>query len=201
MSELLLLTGPHGAGKDSVEQGLRQARPDITRTVRHITRKPSNTEFDGVDYHFLTRDQFQELVERDALLEYAVYPDVMSGTTRSAVQDALKQAPYATLTLNVEDAIPLHRRLIEFGVQSRKFFISPVAESAFREDEAIYLSVLQERMEARGRPDDRIENKLAKAALYRTMYLDDPAEFIYVYNPDSQLDLAVQAIARQLEYR
>lgn len=201
MSELLLLTGPHGAGKDSVEQGLRQVRPDITRTVRHITRKPSNTEVDGVDYHFLARDQFQELVEGDALLEYAVYPDVMSGTTRTAVQDALKQAPYATLTLNVEDAIPLHRRLIESGVQSRKFFISPVAESAFREDEATYLSVLQGRMEARGRPDDRIENKLAKAALYRAMYLDDPAEFTYVYNPDSQLDLAVQAIARQLEYR
>jgi guanylate kinase len=197
--DLLILSGPHGAGKDSVEKRLRDERSDIERIVRHITREPSNIEKDGVDYHFVSRDRMEEMILDGEMLEYATYPDVISGTSRDAVASVLERTPYGTITLNVEDALPLQGQLREQDISSRSFFVSPVDEEVLIRDEKAYLDSLRERMERRGRPDDRIANKLAKAALYREVYLNNQQEFTYIANVTSQLDVAVGSIISELD--
>lgn len=197
-SELIILTGPHGAGKDSVEKELRQTRTDITRVTRHITRNPADNERDGVDYHFVSRDEFQDMVDDDAFLEYAEYPDVLSGTSHRAILAALRRSRYATMTTNFEDALALQGRLDAHNIDSKRFFISPVAQDVFLHNETGYIDMLWERMKRRARPDDRVANKLAKAALYRDMYLKNTDSFTYVYNPEGQLVTAVQSIVSHL---
>ena len=197
--DVLILSGPHGAGKDSVEKRLRDERSDVERVVRHITREPSNIEQDGVDYHFVSRDRMEEMILDGEMLEHATYPDVISGTSRGAVTSVLERTPYATITLNVEDALPLQGQLREQDISSRSFFVSPVDEEVLIRDEKAYLDSLRERMERRGRPDDRIANKLAKAALYREVYLNNQEEFTYIANVMSQLDVAVGSIISELD--
>ena len=133
------------------------------------------------------------------MLEHATYPDVISGTSRGAVTSVLERTPYATIPLNVEDALPLQGQLREQDISSRSFFVSPVDEEVLIRDEKAYLDSLRERMERRGRPDDRIANKLAKAALYREVYLNNQEEFTYIANVMSQLDVAVGSIISELD--
>ena len=192
--EILLLTGPHGAGKDSVEKSLRATDASMERIVRHITRKRANEEVDGLDYHFVSRHEFRNIIEDDGLIEYAEYPDVLSGTTYRAINEALCDGGRATLTLNMEDALPLMDKINCLGYVATTYFISPVSFEDFCGEPQKYLDALRSRMEVRGRPDDRIENKIAKAAFYRTLYFKHERSLHYISNIDGGLDEAVTAV-------
>ena len=195
---VLLLTGPHGAGKDSAERLLRATQPNVSRIVRHITRQPSSEEKDGVDYYFVSRDNFREMAAADEFIEYAEYPDVLSGTTYRAVHDATNTSDHATLTLNLEEALPLIDKLDSAGYNTQAYFISPVSLGVFTNTREQYLEALRLRMEARQRPDDRIDNKIGKAALYRTLYFKNADHLRYVANLDNMVDQAVADICTTL---
>ena len=105
MSEIILFTGPHGAGKDSIEKRVRGERRDIRRIVRHITREPASGEQRDEDYHFVTRDQFRSLAAAGHFIEWVEYPDVLSGTAFGEIEGAASEKTFASLTLNLEDAL------------------------------------------------------------------------------------------------
>ena len=195
---VLLFTGPHGAGKDSVEKVLRAAQPGVSRIVRHITCQPSSEEQQGVDYHFVSRDDFRVMIAADELIEYAEYPDVFSGTSYQAIYEATQTLNYATLTLNVEDALPLLDKLNLAGYATQAYFVSPVTLDVFAESSDQYLTALRARMETRQRPDDHIENKLGKAVLYRILYFENSDRLRYVANLDSMVHQTVDDIRSTL---
>lgn len=198
MSEILLFTGPHGAGKDSVEKNLRANRSDIRRITRHITRLPADGEIDGVDYHFVSRAQFRNLIDTNQFAEWAEYPDVLSGTTYQDIEGDIESEPFASLTLNFEDAMPLRTSLEERGYITHTYFISPVDYATFSNSAEAYTNTLEQRMEMRGRAHEYITNKLAKAVLYRSMYADYQA-IHYIANLDSRLDDTVEVISHTLD--
>ena len=70
---LFVVSGAAGTGKDSVVKALREAHPEIEKTVSATTRAPRPGEQEGVDYYYRTREQFQQLLESDQVVEHNFY--------------------------------------------------------------------------------------------------------------------------------
>ena len=85
---LLILSSPSGAGKTTLTRKLREKFPTLRFSVSHTTRKPRANEHDGKDYHFIERKQFDELVEREAFLEWAHVHDNCYGTSLAEIERA-----------------------------------------------------------------------------------------------------------------
>ncbi|QQR88730.1 MAG: guanylate kinase [Myxococcales bacterium] len=88
---LLIISSPSGAGKTTLTRELLRTFPDFTFSVSHTTRKARQTEVDGKDYHFVSRDDFQKQVDQDAFLEWAEVHGNFYGTGRSELDRARKQ--------------------------------------------------------------------------------------------------------------
>jgi guanylate kinase len=82
---LLIVSSPSGAGKTTLTTRLLQAVPNLRFSVSHTTRKPRAHEQDGREYHFVSRETFQQLIERDDFLEWAEVHGNLYGTARSEV--------------------------------------------------------------------------------------------------------------------
>jgi guanylate kinase len=86
---MFVLSSPSGAGKTTMSRALLAEDGDITMSVSATTRRPRPGEVDGVDYYFVSADQFQTMIDGNALLEWATVFGHRYGTPRSAVEDAL----------------------------------------------------------------------------------------------------------------
>lgn len=83
---LLIVSSPSGAGKTTLTTALRERIPGIHFSISHTTRKPRPNEQDGREYHFVSRDQFIELIENDTFLEWAAVHDNLYGTSRHEIE-------------------------------------------------------------------------------------------------------------------
>jgi guanylate kinase len=84
----LIVSSPSGAGKTTLTSRLLEQIPELVFSVSHTTRPPRNGEQDGREYHFVTREQFLSLVERDQLLEWAEVHQCLYGTARAELERA-----------------------------------------------------------------------------------------------------------------
>lgn len=146
---LVVISGPSGAGKTSVCRALKRL-PGVQFSVSATTRAMRPGEREGVDYHFLTRDEFDRLVASGGFLEWASYNGNFYGTLREPVLAAI--AAGSTVLLEIEVAGT--RQLREQGVDGLYLFIEPPS-----------LEVLRERLRRRGTngPED-IEARITIAA-------------------------------------
>jgi guanylate kinase len=78
---IYIFSGPSGAGKSSVIAELRKRIPGLGYSVSHTTRPPRNNETDGVDYHFVTEDVFQKMIDQGAFVEWAKVYNHLYGTS------------------------------------------------------------------------------------------------------------------------
>ena len=88
---LVIISSPSGAGKTTLSNRLLKTVPELVFSVSHTTRKPRENEKDGREYHFVSRAEFVELVEKGAFLEWAEVHNNLYGTTRAEV-DRARQA-------------------------------------------------------------------------------------------------------------
>lgn len=90
---LVVLAGPSAVGKSTIVQRLRTELPDLYFSVSATTRAPRPGEVDGRDYHFVTKEEFQNLIDSDQLLEWAdIHSGLQrSGTPRKPILDALDE--------------------------------------------------------------------------------------------------------------
>lgn len=88
-SVLLVVSGPSGAGKDTVIERLRQLEPDVAYCVTYTTRPPRQYEIEGVHYRFTTRDNFKQMSAAGEFLETREYAGNLYGTPRRFVEEAL----------------------------------------------------------------------------------------------------------------
>jgi guanylate kinase len=86
---MLILSSPSGAGKTTIAGKLMERNPHIKASVSVTTRPPRPTEKDGVDYHFVSEEQFQDMVAAQAFLEYATVFKYSYGTPVKPVREAL----------------------------------------------------------------------------------------------------------------
>ncbi len=77
----MIVSAPSGTGKTTLNRRLIKAHPEIQMSISYTTRKPRQGEKDGVDYHFVTKGIFQDLIKNGQMLEYAEVFDTLYGTS------------------------------------------------------------------------------------------------------------------------
>jgi guanylate kinase len=110
---LVVVSGFSGAGKGTVMKRLMEKYDDYALSVSATTRKPRPGEEDGREYFFRTRDEFEKLIEEDALLEYARYVENYYGTPRSYVEEQLQAGRNVILEIEIQGAMKIKEKIPE----------------------------------------------------------------------------------------
>ena len=123
---LLVLSAPSGGGKTTVAKALLAAREDVGYSVSATTRPPRAGERDGVDYHFLSREEFDRRVAAGAFIEWTAYGGHRYGTLRAEVERVQATGRHLVLDIDVVGA-----RIVRERCQNvvRVFIIPPSAEA------------------------------------------------------------------------
>ena len=101
---LLVVSGPSGAGKDTVVSALREKHPEIEISVSATTRAMREGEQDGVNYYYLTQNAFEQKISAGAMLEYANYCGNYYGTPKSEVDARIAAGTTVVLVIEVQGA-------------------------------------------------------------------------------------------------
>ncbi len=102
---LVVIAGPSGVGKGTVHARVRSLLPDAVLSVSATTRAPRPGEEAGVDYHYVTRERFQELIDSHALLEWAEYAGNRYGTPSEPVAAAVAAGHVVVLDIELQGAL------------------------------------------------------------------------------------------------
>ncbi|MCF7854208.1 MAG: guanylate kinase, partial [Candidatus Pacebacteria bacterium] len=100
----LVVSGPSGAGKTSVCRRLLELQPGLHFSVSCTTRPRRADEMEGRDYYFKSRNEFEELVQNEAFLEFAEVHGNMYGTLRSEVEEYVSSGQGVLLDIDVQGA-------------------------------------------------------------------------------------------------
>jgi len=177
VARVFVITGPSGVGKGTLIRGLLARVPELELSVSATTRAPRPGERNGVDYHFLSDEEFDRKVAAGAFVEHAAYSGRRYGTLRSELERRTGAGVPVVLEIELQGARQVRRTLPE-AVQ---VFILPPSDSALRE-----------RLVGRGTdPPEEIERRLRVAQ----RELAAQGEFDHLVLNDRQED-AVDALER-----
>jgi guanylate kinase len=107
---LFVVSGPSGAGKDTLVEGLKARHERLLYSVSATTRAPRPGERDGIDYFFLERDDFRRRIEEHAFLEWREYNGNLYGTPRSFIEEKLRDGYDIVLKPEVNGALAIKER-------------------------------------------------------------------------------------------
>ena len=106
---LIVVSGPSGAGKDTICQKLIKENSNIWMSVSMTTRKPRPLEKDGVDYFFVSSEEFENKINDNTFLEYAFYNDNYYGTPKDKVEEKLNEGKDVILVIDINGAINIKK--------------------------------------------------------------------------------------------
>jgi guanylate kinase len=150
VARVFVITGPSGVGKGTLIRGLMERLPVLELSVSATTRAPRPGEQDGVDYHFLTREEFDRKVREGEFVEHADYAGRSYGTLRSELEERVRAGAPVVLEIEVQGARQV-RASVPDAVQ---VFIAPPT-----------LQELRTRLIGRGTDDpEGVERRLRVAA-------------------------------------
>lgn len=164
---LFVVSAPSGAGKTTLLKRILAATARLGFSISHTTRPPRAGEREGVDYHFIDQDSFTEMRRRGDFLEAAEVHGNFYGTSRTAIEAALKQGDDIFLDIDVQGA----RQIRDLKEISTVFlFIAPPSPA-----------VLEQRLRGRGTDDEdtiarRLDNarrEMEEAAWYDYLVIND----------------------------
>ncbi len=167
--KLLVLSGPSGVGKGTLVNELVKLRDDICFSVSATTRAPREMEQDGVDYFFVTKQHFQEMIDNDEFLEYACFVENSYGTPKAYVEQKLESGMNVLLDIEIQGA----RQIVEAVPDAVSVYLIP---PSFEE--------LENRLRGRGTESDAVVRKRLKTAkdearkadFYRYIIINDKLE-------------------------
>ena len=153
MGRILIFSAPSGSGKSTIVNYLMKEHPEfrLAFSVSATSRPPRGKEQDGVDYYFLTPDEFRRHIEQDDFLEYEeVYEGRFYGTLKSQVEEKLAAGMNVVFDVDVKGGINIKKY---YGDDAMSVFIQPPS-----------VAVLRERLISRNTDEmAQIEQRLAKA--------------------------------------
>ena len=106
---LIVISGPSGVGKDAVIDRMKVRQLPFHFVVTAATRKPRPDEVNGVDYIFVSHDEFAEMIEKGELLEHAIVYNDYKGIPKSQVRQALDSGKDVVMRLDVQGAETIRR--------------------------------------------------------------------------------------------
>ena len=126
---MVVISGPSGVGKDSVLRALKKSSLPIYHVITANTRSPRPDEKEGVDYFFVSHEEFERMIGNNELIEYAhVYGDY-KGVPKSQIRQALDSGKDVVLRLDVQGAEEIKRQYPEAVL----IFLTPANEDEWRE--------------------------------------------------------------------
>lgn len=173
---LFIITGPSGAGKGSVLSRVLPSLENVFLSVSATTRKPRPGEEDGVNYYFISRERFDEMVERGELLEHAEYVGNCYGTPEGPVNRRLEDGQDVILEIEVQGALIVKEKRPDAVL----VFIVPPS-----------FDILERRLRNRGTEAEEVVEKRLKKARAECAHMDD-YDFIVV---NDLLDDAVRDLS------
>ncbi len=152
LEKVIILTAPSGAGKTSIASYLLNEMPQLSFSVSATTRAPRGNEKDGVEYHFISLEKFEEHIAQNDFLEYEmVYEGVYYGTLKSELTRIWNLGKMPVLDIDVKGAIKIQKQLEE---NCLSIFIMPPS-----------IEVLKQRLENRKTETaENIQMRLDKAS-------------------------------------
>ena len=155
----IVMSAPSGCGKSTLIDMLLQEYHDIVYSISCTTREPRGEEEDGLDYHFLAKERFEELVGQGAFIEYAKVHDNYYGTLKAPIEEVLAEGNSMVLDIDVQGAAKVrdYVRALPDGDPMKvgyvDIFVNPPS-----------LEELRARLEGRGTDSPEvIERRLANA--------------------------------------
>ena len=150
MTTVFIISAPSGSGKSTLVKRLLARVTGLMFSVSYTTRPPRGHEVDGESYHFVRRDDFEDMIARGEFLEWADVFDNYYGTHRSVLEEARRQDKDLVLDIDVQGARQLKSQIPE---AVSVFILAPSRQ------------VLEQRLRDRGEDrDEVIERRLATAA-------------------------------------
>lgn len=149
LGQLIIITGPSGVGKGTLVRLLLARHPEWYLSVSATTRTPRLGEVDGKDYYFLSKEQFELMIQAEKFLEWAEYAGNYYGTPRIQVEEHLHQGNSVLLEIEVIGA----RQIKQAFPQALELFILPPS-----------LEELENRLRKRAKDSEAaIERRLQRA--------------------------------------
>ena len=151
--KLLIFSAPSGSGKSTIINWLMQEHPELNMrfSISCTSRPPRGQEQNGVEYFFLTPEEFREKIQRDEFVEYEeVYADRYYGTLKSQVEKQLEAGENVVFDVDVHGAVNIKKA---YGEQALSLFIQPPS-----------VEELRRRLTGRGtEKEEEIEKRIARA--------------------------------------
>jgi guanylate kinase len=179
---LIVISGPSGVGKDTVLQRMKERNVAMHFVVTATTRPARTGELSGVDYIFVSNDQFAEMIEANELLEYAIVYGDYKGIPKQQVRDAMASGKDVIMRIDVQGAATI-RKLCPDALL--------IFLTAFTEEELV------QRLTARkSETPEGLKLRIATARKEMSRL----SEFDYcVFNPEFHLDTAVDTVLAIIE--
>lgn len=174
---LIVISGPSGVGKDSVIQRMKAIGTPFHFVITATTRPKRADEADGLDYFFVSHDEFTEMIEQDELIEYAIVYNDYKGIPKRQVREAMQSGKDVVMRLDVQGAETIRKLYPE----ALLIFLTTQTEKE-----------LLKRLEARKTetPEGR---KLRIATARKEMLRVEMFDYA-VINADGELDASVETI-------
>ena len=176
--KLLVISGPSGTGKSTAIGVLMSQMDGLEFSVSATTRAPRPGEKDGVDYYFVSREQFDDMIRNNELLEHADFVGNSYGTPRSQVEARLEKGISVILDIEVQGATQVKNSMPE----AVTVFLAPPS-----------LEVLEQRLRGRGTDSEEMILKRLETAR-EELLLAPNYDYLVIANEPEQTASEIRAI-------
>ena len=177
---VIVISGPSGSGKSTVINALCKADQTLKLSVSATTRKPRPGEVDGVDYHFLSKPEFEKYIQAGSFLEWAEYGDNLYGTLKSEIVAARESGKDAILEIEVKGSLKIKEQNL---APSRSLLIFIIPPS---------FAILEERLRRRQTESEKELKQRLDIAKSEVRHIQDYD--YWVSNPEDGVQQAVNQI-------
>ncbi len=176
---LIIISAPSGNGKDAVIEALLKIVPSSTRLITTTSRPPRPGNIEGVDYYFISKEDFENKIKNEEFLEYNFYAGNYYGTEKKILEDNIKKNKAVFLNIDVNGK----HNLDKAKVKNLSIFLLPDS-----------LEILKNRIRQRGGISEELIEERIKTAKYE---IENSLDYDYrIVNENGKLDETIDKLAK-----